>query len=334
MRPPWEPLIAHSHYHEQALARSTARQVVRERCRGLVGGVQIVDGKHDAPLSGGLLEQLGDRREDAMAVHGSPPTPPPDGAPRGAAGKRGLRVVGERAGQLRAPRRQRLERLHERRVRRAALLLVGGAAERVETELLRLSEHGLDEAGLADPERARDEQRAAIGGSGTPQRGGRRSELALTPFDGGVKEPDRPHRRATRELALERERRLLGGLRAEPRRAGLAARGTAAPRPAGRRSPRSAHERGGPPRRPDPRAARRPNAPRSATARELALAQSLARAKCPLLVALVGQQLTAIGGIVAALEAFDVGRHLGSGGELDDPAAHDRAAAAECALRA
>ena len=47
--------------------------------------------------------------------------------------------------------------------------------------------------------------------------------------------------------------------------------------------------------------------------RELALAQSLARAKCPLLVALVGQQLTAIGGIVAALEAFDVGRHPAAG---------------------
>ena len=217
---------------QQALARSTARQVVRERCRGLVGGVQIVDGS-TTPRSAVAFSSSWATAEKMRWRSTGPPTPPPAAHRGEQPGKRGLRVVGERAGQLRAPRRQRLERLHERRVRRAALLLVGGAAERVETELLRLSEHGLDEAGLADPERARDEQRAAIGGSGTPQRGGRRSELALTPFDGGVKEPDRPHRRATRELALERERRL-GGLRAEPRE--LVSQHAELPR-RGRRSP-------------------------------------------------------------------------------------------------
>ena len=85
--------------------------------------------------------------------------------------ERGLCAVAERAGQLRAPRGERVERLDERRVRRAALLLVGGAAQRVEAELLGLGEHRLDEARLADPERARDEQRAAVAGRGTPQRG-------------------------------------------------------------------------------------------------------------------------------------------------------------------
>src|SRR5437763_2186892 len=128
----------------------------------------------------------------------------------------GLCAVGERAGQLRAPRGERVERLHERRVRRAALLLVGGAAQRVEAELLRLGEHGLDEARLADTERARDEQRAAIGGGGTLKSAERRGELSLAPFDGSVEEPSGADRRAASELALERQR-LLGGLRAEPR---------------------------------------------------------------------------------------------------------------------
>ena len=125
-------------------------------------------------------------------------------------------AVGERAGQLRALRRERVDRLDERRVRRAALHLVGGAAQRVEPERLRLGEHRLDEAGLADPERAGHEQRTAIGGRGTPQRGGRRGELTLTPFDRSVEESTHVDRRATRELALKRER-LLRGLGAEPR---------------------------------------------------------------------------------------------------------------------
>ena len=51
--------------------------------------------------------------------------------------------------------------------------------------------------------------------------------------------------------------------------------------------------------------------------REAALAQPRARAERPLLVGLVGQQLAAVGGVVAALEALDVGRHLGGRGELD-----------------
>ncbi len=93
---------------------------------------------------------------------------------------------------------------------------MGGAAQRVEAELLRLGEHGLDQARLADPERARYEQRAAVGGRGPPQRGICRGELVLTTFDGSVEEPGRVDRRAARELALKRQR-LLGGLRAEPR---------------------------------------------------------------------------------------------------------------------
>ena len=290
--------------------------------------MQVVDREHDAALGGGLREQLSDRREDAMAVHGLLRRPC-RAAHRGQQSRQGgLCAVGERAGQLRAPRGERVERLHERRVRRAALLLVGGAAQRVEAELLRLGEHGLDEARLADPERARDEQRAAVGGRGAPQRGGRRGELALTPFDRGVEEPGRADRRAARELALERQR-LLGGLRAEPRelvaqQAELARGG----RPVAARHV-SAHERavgllvGG------ILAQHVVPAALGAHHREAALAQPRARAERPLLVELVGQQLAAVGGIVAALEALDVGRHLGGRGELDHAAAqHDRAAVA------
>ena len=128
--------------------------MVHERRRCLVGGVQVVDRKHDAALGGGLREQLADGREDAMAVHGLLRRP------RGAAAREGSRRASAACAlSLSAPassgrrRGERVERLHERRVRRAALLLVGGAAQRVEAELLRLSEHGLEEARLADAER-------------------------------------------------------------------------------------------------------------------------------------------------------------------------------------
>ncbi len=118
----------------------------------------------------------------------------------------GLRAFRERAGQLRAPRSERVERLHERPVRRTPFRLVRGAAQRVEAELLRLGQHGLDEARLADPKRASHQQRASIGRHGTLQRSGRRGELALTPFDRSVKEPSRADRRAAHELALKRQR--------------------------------------------------------------------------------------------------------------------------------
>ena len=182
-------LVAHAGDHEQALAGGAAREVVHERHRCLVGGVQVVEHEHNAALRGGLRQQLGDRREDTMAIHGLL-APPAAGSPhRGQQPRqRGLCAVGERADQLRAPRGERIERLHERRVRRAALLLVGGAAQRVKAELLRLGEHSLDEARLADPQRARDEQRAAIAGRGTLKRAERRGELSLTPFDGSVEE--------------------------------------------------------------------------------------------------------------------------------------------------
>ena len=55
-----------------------------------------------------------------------------------------------------------------------------------------------------------------------------------------------------------------------------------------------------------------------------------ARAESPLLVRLVGQQLAAVGRVLAGLEALDVGGHLGGRGELDHPAAkHDDGAIAE-----
>ena len=68
--------------------------------------------------------------------------------------------------------------------------------------------------------------------------------------------------------------------------------------------------------------------------REAALAQPRARAESPLLVRLVGQQLAAVGRVVAALETLDVDGHLGVRGELDHPASkHDRSAVAERAAR-
>ena len=155
---------------QQALAGGAAREVVHERQGRLVGRVQIVDHEHHAALRRSLLQQLGDRREDAMAIHGLL------GRRRGSAhrgqqsGEGGLCAVAQSADQLRAPLGERVERLHERRVRSPALLLVGSPAQRVKAEFLRLGEHGLDDAGLADPERARDEQRAALGGRGMLQR--------------------------------------------------------------------------------------------------------------------------------------------------------------------
>ena len=143
-----ERLIAHAGDHEQALAGGAAREVVHERRRRLVGGVQVVDrqARRRAPRRPARAAGRPPRRRDGGP---RPPPPPPAGRPhRGQQSRQGgLRAVGERAGQLRAPRGERVERLHERRVRRAALLLVGGAAQRVEAELLRLGEHGLDEGG-------------------------------------------------------------------------------------------------------------------------------------------------------------------------------------------
>ena len=166
-------LVAHAGDHEQALGGAAAREVVHQRGRCLVRGVQVIDCEHQATLRGGLCEQLGDRRKDAMAVHGLL-RQTLRAAHRGQESRQGsLCAVGESAGQLRAPGGERVERLHERRVRRAALFLVNGAAQRVEAKLLRLGEHGLEEAGLPDPERARHQQRAAVGGGGTPQRGRR-----------------------------------------------------------------------------------------------------------------------------------------------------------------
>ena len=322
-------LVAHAGDHEQALAGGAAGDVAHQRRGGLVRGVQVVDHEHRAALAGRLCEQVSDRREDAVTVHGLL------GCARRAAHRGqqpregGLRAVGERADQLRAPLGERVERLDHRRVRRVALLLVSGAAQGVEAERLRLAEHGLDEAGLADPERARDEQRAAVGGRRAPERAERRGELPLAPFDRSVEEPGRPDRRPARELALERQR-LRGGLRADPRE--LVAQ-------------EAELARGG-----------RPVAARDVLAhacavgllvggilaqhvlpaglgaqrREAALAQLRAGRDRPLRVELVGQQLAAVGGVVAALEALDVGGHLGGRGELYDATAKgDRAAIPE-----
>src|SRR5829696_6108613 len=93
--------------------------------------------------------------------------------------ERRLCAVGEGAGELRAPGGKWVERLDERRVRRAALLLVRGAAKRVETELLGLGQHRLDQTRLAGSHRAPDEQRAAVPSRRTPQGGDSRGELAL-----------------------------------------------------------------------------------------------------------------------------------------------------------
>ncbi len=67
---------------------------------------------------------------------------------------------------------------------------------------------------------------------------------------------------------------------------------------------------------------------------QAALAQPRARGECPFLVGRVGQQLAAVRGVIAALEALDVGAHLGGRGELDQTAPkHDGAAIAKRAAR-
>ena len=248
-------------------------------------------------------------------------------AHRGKQSRQGcLCAIGERAGQLRAPLGQRIKRLHERRVRRPALLLAGGTAQRVEVELLGLGEHGLDETRLADPERARDEQRAAVCGRGAPERGGRGAELAFTPFDRGMEEPDGADRRAARQFALERQR-LLGGLGAQPRElvaqeAELARGG----RPVAARHV-SAHECAVGPLVGWVLGQHVVPATLRAHHREAALPQARARGEQPLLVGLVGQQLAAVGRIVAGLEALDIGGHLSGRRELHHSAAqHHRGA--------
>jgi hypothetical protein len=75
-------------------------------------------------------------------------------------------------------------------------------------------------------------------------------------------------------------------------------------------------------------------APLRAQCREAALAQARARPEGPLLVGLVGQQLAAVGGVVATLEALDVDGDLGPRGQRDHSAAkHHRVSVAERAAR-
>ena len=148
-----------------------------------------------------------------------------------------------------------------------------------------------------------------------------------------MEEPDRADRRAARELALKRQR-LRGGLRAEPRE--LVAQQTELARGGrpvtARHMP--AHERAVGLLVGRILAQHLLPAARGAHHREAALLQPRPGPECPLLVWLVRQQLAAVGGVVAALEALDVGCHFGGRGELDHSAAqHDRAAVAERAPR-
>ncbi len=143
-------LIAHGGDHEQALAGRAARKMVHERHRCLIGGVQIIDYEHDAALCGGLPEQLTDSPEDPTAVDGFIRRARWAAHRRQQSRQRDLCAVGDRTGQLRAPRGERVERLHERRVRRAALLLQGGAAQRMKAQPLRFLKHSLEQARLAD----------------------------------------------------------------------------------------------------------------------------------------------------------------------------------------
>ena len=188
---------------------------MHERQRCLVGVVQIIDRQHHTAIRGGLAQQLGDRAKHQTAVDGLLRRPRRAAHRRQQSRERDLRAVAERADQLRATVGERVERFGERRVGRCALRLLTATAQRVEAELLRLGEHSLEHARLADPHRTRDQQRAPIEGRGTSERAERRGEFSLPAFDGGVEEPGRVHRRAAGELALKRER-LCRGLDAQP----------------------------------------------------------------------------------------------------------------------
>ena len=57
--------------------------------------------------------------------------------------------------------------------------------------------------------------------------------------------------------------------------------------------------------------------------REAAFAQPRSRTLSPLFISVVGEQIAAVGGVVAALEALDIRDHLGIRRERDHTAAHD-----------
>ena len=208
-------LIAHRGDYQQPLAAAVAGEMMHERQRCFVSVVQVIDRQHHTALRGGLSQQLSDGAEHQTTVHLLLRHPLRATHRRQQSRERDLRAVAERADQLRAAVGERVERFRERRVGRSALRLVPCTAQCVEGQLLRLGEHGLEQARLADPDRTGDQQRAPVRGRGTLQRDERRGELSLPSFDGGAKEPGRVNRRAPGELALKRQR-LLRRLDAQP----------------------------------------------------------------------------------------------------------------------
>ena len=302
-----ERLVAHAGDDEQPQAACAAREVVQQRGRRLVGGVQVVDREQHAAIRGGFVEQLRHRVEHAMAV----------GARLG-----GLRRRQQPARAWTASRRAARRSSSGRWRTSGSSASTTGAygawpssacaapRRRVQAERVRFGEQRLDHSRLAQAERTADEQRATVAGRGSSQRGGGDVELALAPDHGSVQMARRAHRGPAQHLATEVERRLAG-LHAEPRE--LVAR---PPELAGRRRAIAIR------RVPEHQPAMRVLVGRVLTQhvlpaafvahqREPALAQALAGLEDPRRVRVLGQQVATVGGSVAALEALDVRHHLG-----------------------
>jgi hypothetical protein len=191
----------------------------------------------------------------------------------------------------------------------------------------------LDEPRLAHAGLAGDHERAAAAVGGQPQRPDRLGQLLAAPDDRAGQRPRRLHDLPAGGLLVQRDG-LRVGLQAQPRQlvaedveaaggalavAGLQlgadqlAVGLLVGRVLGEHVV------------PASPGAQRPHPP---------LAHPLARGRRPRLVAVVGQQLAAVGGEVAVLEALDVGAHGPAGRQLDHPLAqHDRLAGAQRAPR-
>jgi hypothetical protein len=195
----------------------------------------------------------------------------------------------------------------------------------VEPELLPFGKQCLDQPRLAGSHGAPHEHRAAVARRRTPESGEPRGELALAALERRVQQPRGADGRPARDLAGERDR-LRRWL--HPRARELVAQQAQL---ACRRRPIAAREV--PPHDASVgllvgRLLAQELLPLAVLARDLEPPppQARPRRERPGRVGIVRQELAAVGRVVPALEALDVGRHLRLRGELHHARAeHDRA---------